>query len=75
MAICRFCKRDVADDAIRCPHCTSFLNDQKNEPASAEVTYVLDRGLIRFLKYVVPLLGIFALIGVSFFFIDLKEAR
>jgi Zn-dependent metalloprotease len=36
---------------------------------------VLDRGLVRFLKYVVPLLGIFTLIGVSFFFVDLKQAR
>ncbi len=26
---CQFCKMEIADDATRCPHCTSELNDVK----------------------------------------------
>lgn len=27
-AVCPFCKGEVALDATRCPHCTSFLNEE-----------------------------------------------
>ena len=26
-SICPFCKSEIADDATRCPHCTSMLNE------------------------------------------------
>jgi Zn-dependent metalloprotease len=31
--------------------------------------------LVRFLKFIVPLLGVFTLIGISLYFVDLKEVR
>ena len=32
--VCPFCKQQIADDATRCPHCTSVLADAPAEDAA-----------------------------------------
>ena len=29
--ICPYCKMEIADDAVRCPHCTSVLDAEPTE--------------------------------------------
>ncbi|MGF7213461.1 hypothetical protein GGE65_008104 [Skermanella aerolata] len=66
------------DGAIKCRHCQSLLVPiALSEPASSpaddqQITYILDRGLIRFGKFVAAALAIFFLFGVYAFGVDLK---
>ena len=32
--ICPYCKMEIADDAVRCPHCTSVLDAESTEKTS-----------------------------------------
>lgn len=34
---CSYCREDIAKEAIRCPHCTSVLNEQEIEPLISDV--------------------------------------
>jgi hypothetical protein len=69
---CPYCLEDIKAGARKCPHCqTSF------DPSSAsggDGVYILDRGLIRFGKFVAAVLGIFILVGLYLFGFDIKEA-
>jgi hypothetical protein len=40
-----------------------------------QVTYVVDKGLIRFAKFAASLFGLFIIIGVSLYFVDVKDLR
>jgi Zn-dependent metalloprotease len=70
--ICRFCKSEISDGATRCPNCTSFLTTAK-EDSAADVTYIVDRGIVKFAKFAIPIFGIFLVIGLSFYLTDLKQ--
>jgi hypothetical protein len=72
---CPYCKAEIAIDAVRCRHCTSWL-DEADAPAAAsaqKVVYILDRGLIRFGKFVTVIFGLFLLAGAYLWGLDMKE--
>jgi phage FluMu protein Com len=71
---CPYCKSEIRDDTIRCPHCTSTLDPAKEPDTGGPVTYVLDRDLVRFLKFAGSVLAIFLLLGAFLYGFNLKEA-
>lgn len=73
MAVCRFCKEEMAPEATRCPRCTSFLDGEKTPVIPGKVVYVLDNSLVTFLKYAGTILAIFLTVALSFYSLDLKK--
>src|SRR6266436_9829173 len=73
MGVCRFCKGEMAPEATRCPHCTSFVGEDQAPVTPGKVVYVLDTGLVTFLKYAGSTLAIFLVVALSFFSLDLKK--
>jgi hypothetical protein len=63
MTQCRFCKSDIASDATRCPHCTSFLDGEQPQGSPGQVTYIVDKGLVTFGKFAGVVLAIFLMMG------------
>jgi hypothetical protein len=78
MKSCPYCKEDIRSDAVKCKFCQSSLIAAPDpiaaKPADDRVTYVVDMGLIRFGKFAVAILAMFAIIGVYFFGFDLKNS-
>jgi Thermolysin metallopeptidase, alpha-helical domain len=74
MKTCPYCRAQLPDDALRCQHCTSWLDQaaQKSEDKS-RVVYILDQDLVRFGKFAAAILGIMILLGVYLFSFDLKD--
>jgi hypothetical protein len=72
MPDCPHCLEEIKAGARKCPHCQTPLE----QPSGAEnaTVYILDKGLIRFGKFVVGVLAIFVLVGVYLFGYDIKEA-
>ena len=70
MTQCRYCKTDFPEGATRCPHCTSFLDDQP-QVSSGQVAYVVDKGLISFAKFSAAVLAVF----LTCYGLDLKELK
>src|SRR5713101_3026883 len=75
MTTCPFCKSDISNDATRCPHCTSFLGREQAQESSDKITYVVDRGLITFLKVAGTVFAMFLTVGLSFYLIDVRQMR
>lgn len=81
MTTCPFCREAIAEGAIKCRHCQSYLVPiaAQAEPKPAEtgdgrVTYVLDQGLVYFGKFVAGALAIFVVFGVYMFGLKLEDA-
>src|SRR5262245_32506157 len=74
MKQCPFCKSEILEGAIRCPHCTSFLDGEKGSATTGQVTYVFDRDLVRFLKFSGSVLAIFLIVGAFVVGFDIKKA-
>ncbi|MER9565810.1 M12 family metallopeptidase [Mesorhizobium sp. M0571] len=63
---------DFKAGARKCPHCqTSF--DSTPDPSGTTV-FVMDKGLIRFSKFVGAVLAVFVLVGVYLYAVDIKDA-
>lgn len=82
MKPCPFCREDVRDDASKCRYCGSSLlaadprGDQRASPPTVgadQVVYVLDKGLLRFAKFVLAVLAIFITVGAVFYGWDIKR--
>lgn len=72
---CIYCLEEVNSKAIRCKHCGAdlIIAGERSDPDSRKVVYVVDRDLIRFGKLASAVLGLFAVLGIYLFGIDLKD--
>ena len=78
MKACIFCKKDIADDCIKCPYCQSYLvpiatTDSTEGKDEHSVVYIVDKGIIRFGKFCAGAVAILLILGAYVFGIDLKS--
>jgi astacin (peptidase family M12A) len=72
MPNCPYCLEEIKPGARKCPHCQSSLETTAND--GGNTVYILDKGLIRFGKFIAATLGIILTIGVYLFGFQLNEA-
>jgi len=72
---CNYCQEEVQENAVRCPHCSSWLESHPDSSAPQNsIVYVLDRGIVRFAKFAMAILAMFLIVGAFFYGFDLKQA-
>ena len=74
MSTCQFCKEEVHQEAIKCRHCGSFLGEVVEKTERAQVTYVVDRDIVRFAKFALSILLIFLIAGAFLYGFDIRIA-
>ena len=65
------------DDATKCRYCQSsftLASPHENNTADRQVTYILDKDLIRFAKFSVAVLAVFIVVGAYFFGFKLEAS-
>ena len=72
MPSCPFCLEETKVGARKCPHCQTSLDARPEDEGTT--VYVVDKGLIRFSKFVGAILAVFVLVGLYLFGFDIKEA-
>ena len=72
MPSCPYCLEEIKIGARKCPHCQTAL--ESNSEAQDTAVYIMDKGLIRFAKFVGAVLAVFVLVGIYLFGFDIKEA-
>jgi hypothetical protein len=70
MPSCPYCLEEIKAGARKCPHCQTSL---EVTPETTNTVYIVDKGLIKFAKFVGTVLTIFVLVGVYLFGFDIKE--
>ena len=73
MKICPVCKEEVRDDAAKCPHCHSWL-DQGGRKTGKSFTLTFDEPYVRYSTLLVSVLSIIVLVGAILYGVDLKKA-
>ena len=65
MKSCPFCKEQVLDDAQKCRHCGSWMtgHDGRGSDGREKVVYIVDNDVVRFGKFALAILSLFALVG------------
>lgn len=72
MASCPYCLEEIKSGAKKCPHCQSNLDT--SAVADDNAVYILDKGLVRFGKFIGAILGMFLIVGVYVYGLDIKDA-
>ena len=72
VADCPYCLEKIKPGARKCPHCQSSL--ETSTDGGGNVVYILDKGLVRFGKFIGAALGAFLIVGVYVYGLDLKDA-
>lgn len=72
MPQCPICLEEIKVGARRCPHCQSSL-ESPGKADDGRVTYIVDRGLLYFGKFVLGTIAFFILMGVLLYGLDLKK--
>lgn len=74
-ATCPYCLDSINVHARRCRHCGGDLEQPAVSSAGGhQVVYVLDRGIVRFVKVSLSLFGLLSIAGLYVLGIDLKRA-
>ena len=72
MPICPYCLEEIKPGARKCPHCQTSLDGVIAE--NNNTVYILDKGLIRFGKFIAAALAAFLLVGVYVYGLELKDS-
>jgi hypothetical protein len=71
---CPYCLETVNANAQKCRHCGSSLGKSEPSPTSSgEITYVIDKGIVRFGKFAIAILALVIALGSYIFAFDTKE--
>ncbi len=79
LKVCPFCRERVHPEAIKCRYCQSMLlpaqpaAEPEAPPADKSVTYVVDRGFIRFAKFVGGAVAVIVAAGVYLIGFDMEK--
>src|SRR6266404_3000910 len=69
MKKCPFCKQRILDEAVKCRYCASDVSKE----AEKQTVYILDQGLVRYVKVAGGFLALFIAAGVFLFGYNLNE--